>query len=283
MESLLENINNSVNDPQFKLILTTLCNEIKARDTVIGNLKSKIESLEERISTQEQYTSKDCIIFENLPLIRSEKPLSHQVCDFLRDYLNFYTTPSNFKACHLLSKWDNIKKPPAVIVKFIYFHEKDAIFARKCKLARARNPENCQPIFMKERLPKAQKDLVKDVKSEGLVFTTTNCQVKVFTKHKTGTYKSVVVKNNDALQKIKGEAVKKVQPARNVNDNASTARVWFDFSNTPISTKEKHADGVMKRGRGSPQNRENSKLMRSNTEKDANGSLEALLEGDGRW
>ena len=90
----------------------------------IIELRNEVCSLEQRITLQERYSSKDSLNFENLPW-DGKQSLTGFITSFLGEYLNFQTNPGNFKACRVLDY------PPAVIVKFIYFHEKNKIYGRK--------------------------------------------------------------------------------------------------------------------------------------------------------
>ena len=102
-----------------------------------------------------------------MPINRSKEPLSHQVCRFLQTHMDHQTTPASFKACHFLGKWKNDRFPPAIIVKFIYFGEKDAIYSRKSMLAKLVNQSNQKPIFLKERLPEQQRKLKNKAEEMG--------------------------------------------------------------------------------------------------------------------
>ena len=135
------------------------------KDERIVQLENRVASLELRVSQQEKYSSKDCIIIENMPLRRSDQPLTHHVCQFFSEILQCSTQPSNFNACHSLGPWKDLNYPSAIIVKFIYFGEKNEIYGRRSWLRQVKNPINGRPIFIKERLPKAKKR-IKDYADE---------------------------------------------------------------------------------------------------------------------
>ena len=118
--SMLEKIS----DTNVRQIFDKLLTDLGKKDEIILDLENKVDDLEQRVSAQERYSSKDCLILENLPIVKNQVPLSHQVCDFLAQFLQYKTSPSNFKACHLLGTWKNINYPPAVIVKFLCLGEK---------------------------------------------------------------------------------------------------------------------------------------------------------------
>ena len=120
---LLKSIQSLENDKLSSKLLKF--NEIiQERDSEITLLRNKVADLEARVIEQEIYSSKDCLIIENLPIEDRNAPLSHQVCHFFQKFLNHETRPNNFKACHYLGKWQSNTFPPAVIVKFLFFDEK---------------------------------------------------------------------------------------------------------------------------------------------------------------
>ena len=205
LKSSIESLKNSE-----KPILAQLLTEITKRDGIITNLENRVAQLEDRMNECEKYSSKDTIIFENLPLKKDGKAnLADQVCEFLYSHLSYKSQSSNFKACHYLAPWKHDKYPPPVIVKFIYFGEKMEIFGRKSWLAGIRNPINGKPIVLKERLPAHQKAIKEKAESEGLITTTYNCNVKVFTKTNEGHFRSIPINSLKAVEDIKDRAVKK--------------------------------------------------------------------------
>ena len=99
--------------------------EITKRDGIITNLENRVAQLEDRMNQCEEYSSKDTIIFENLPLKTDGKAnLTDQVCDFLCSHLSYKSHTSNVTACYYLAPWKEDKFSPPVIVKFINFGEK---------------------------------------------------------------------------------------------------------------------------------------------------------------
>ena len=103
---------NVVKDVHVRKILANLTSVIAEKDQQIIELRNEITDLKSRVAEQERYTSKDCLIIENLPWNRQSGPLAKQVCEFLRTYLSFNIQPDAFKACHPLSQWRDDKKPP---------------------------------------------------------------------------------------------------------------------------------------------------------------------------
>ena len=227
---------NMVKDVHVRKILANLSSVIAEKDQQIIELRNEITDLKSRVAEQERYTSKDCLIIENLPWNRQSGPLVKQVCEFFRAYLSFNIQPDAFKACHPLSQWRDDKKPPPVIVKFIYFEDKNEIYARKSWLATKLNRINGLPILMKERLPKHDKAIRDHANEAGLITTSTNCRIKVFVKDQNGYMRSVPVLSHKAVDDIKERAVKKEQ--RKVStvkptQSSNVGRNLFNLGRTP--------------------------------------------------
>ena len=105
------------------------------KESEIMSLRNRVTDLEQRVSEQEIYTSKDCIFIENVPHLDIKLHLREQVCLFFERYLGFTTNAYNIKACHYLSRWRDERYPPAIIVKVLYFDEKNELYGRKSWLA----------------------------------------------------------------------------------------------------------------------------------------------------
>ena len=113
-------------------------------------------------------------------------------------------------------------------------------------MARASNPINRKPFYLKERLPPQQRSIKQKVDDLGLITTTQNCNVKFFFEKEDNTFKSVVVKSVQAVEDIKHCAVKKKQL-----DPAKSTTVF----STPAPTKsgiESQLENALKRIRISP-------------------------------
>ena len=118
----IEQALSEVKDSSTKQLIEFLSSENNKKSQEIITLKNELCALEQRITLQERYSSKDCLIFENLPWDGKES-LPTFITRFLSDYMNFLTNPENFKACHVLGRGQK-NTPPAIRVKFVYFHEK---------------------------------------------------------------------------------------------------------------------------------------------------------------
>ena len=248
-----------ISDTNVRQIFDKLLTDLGKKDEIILDLANKVDDLEQRVSAQERYSSKDCLILENLPIVNNQVPLSHQVCDFLAQFLQYKTSPSNFKACHLLGTWKNINYPPAVIVKFLYFGEKSEIYNRKSWLANIRNPNNNKQIFLKERLPPADRLLKQYADDLGLVNTSQNCQVKMFKMENRGIYKSFPVSSKKAIDDMKHLATKKSDKFQSKTGKSTENYSVSDYerNTTPIRAnniqREENIKSILKRLRDSPE------------------------------
>ena len=74
-----------------------------------------------------------------MPLGHGKVTLDTQVCVFLKQYLNYQSKPSNFKACHFLTNVNEGNKQSTIIAKFVLFGE---IYGWKSRLAGTPNPPN---------------------------------------------------------------------------------------------------------------------------------------------
>ena len=129
------------------------------------------------MTLQERYSSIDCLIFENLPWDGKDF-LPTFITRFLSECMNFLTNPGNFTACHVLGRGRR-NTPPAIIKKFVCFHEKNEIYSTKNMLWGVINKMNGRQMFIKERLPSKDKDLQVYANDENLVARTQNCQVQL--------------------------------------------------------------------------------------------------------
>ena len=83
-----------IENSELKKLFLHLFTKLSAKDERILALENRVAKLEERVDECEKYSSKDCLIFENLPIKKPEgkvPTLKHQVCDFLLKYLNWET------------------------------------------------------------------------------------------------------------------------------------------------------------------------------------------------
>ena len=130
----------------------------------------------------ERYSSKDCIIINNLPLVHGTD-YWEEVLTFFANYLNIKVERDSIVACHLLGPIHNPSQPPAFIVKFVYFDVKETM-GKKTFPEKSANPTNAKPIFLNERLTKRDADLMDYLKGLGLKTSSTyNCAQVFIKKH----------------------------------------------------------------------------------------------------
>ena len=92
-----------------------------AKDEIILQLQNPFTELESRVLETKKFSSKDCLIIENMPDVDGNLPIATKVCAFFDLYLNSKTYETLFEACHYLSSPRIGRKWPAIIVKFVYF------------------------------------------------------------------------------------------------------------------------------------------------------------------
>lgn len=235
----------AIDDTKMQDLLTKIVNELDEKDRIIKNqaeeitkLKNDVTDIEQRITEQERYSSKDCLILENLP-INFQNNLFEELCVFFKTFLNYDCKPYDFKAAHPINK-GKAPYPPTVIVKFIYFDMKNELYSRRSWLAGRLNPKNSKPVFIKERLPKKDMEILIQAKEKGYITTTSNCQVKVFCKTSDGQKQSVPVNSIRALTDIKSRAIIRSKDQKNANGQKQSTP--FDVQSTSSDTilKEHH-------------------------------------------
>ena len=208
--------------------------EVREKDSKLEEMPCEIEALEERVGKQEQYSSKDTIIIDNLPIYDVSLPLLGNVLNFLECFLDYRLQIGDIKACHLLPK--TVKQSvPSVIVKFVYFHHKIDIYNSRMVLSRPNmlHPTSKNPIFLRER--RAKNDLKVKIyaeKDKNLVTTTFNSQLKVFVKNDNNKTVSKFVQSKKDVDKIESVAIKRTRDKMNVNIFLTDNNVAQQFQKT---------------------------------------------------
>ena len=129
-------------------------NVIIQKDQQIQSLREHINYLSKKTNEQERYSSKNCLIISNLPLVTGIS-YSVDVILFPKDYMGVIVNEWDLHACHRLSKLSSELSPPAVIVRFLHFNVKDKIWGRKYMLKGKTNPKkNNSRYFHKKHLRK---------------------------------------------------------------------------------------------------------------------------------
>ena len=114
------------------------------------------------------------------------------------------------KACHILPRASmpaNLKEP--VNFKFVYFYDKDAasfIYAASKKNSfkkSSKNPLNGRNIYVNERLPSCEMDLICAADKFGYVTVTKNCTINAVFFDNDGNKKYVAINILEDLKKHK--------------------------------------------------------------------------------
>ena len=106
LETLRNEITN-VESTQIRGLLELFVNLLEQKNEEVITLKNQVQNLEERVLEMEKYSSKDCLIIDNMPLGHGKVTLEEQVCAFLKQYLNYQSNPSNFRPVIF---WENTRK-----------------------------------------------------------------------------------------------------------------------------------------------------------------------------
>ena len=165
-----------LSDSEMKQLILKLSGKTEQLQTKVTRQESQIVSLtneltdfKERVLAQETYTSKDRIIFYNFPIDATSDDLDIDMCRAIKHHFNYELSPGDLKACHPLRKPQNTGLSVRMIIKFIYFQDKNEIYARRKMLAgfqfKGKN------LFITERLPAAVLEVKKACEEENL-FTT---------------------------------------------------------------------------------------------------------------
>ena len=208
---------------------------IEEKDKVIHSLQNRVTDLELRMSEQERYSSKRLSYFQqcsNNPRWQLVEP------NGTNNFMGYKIQPGAFKACHVLGKGHG-NKPPAVIIKFLYFHDKNEVYLRRPMLASKKNPLNKGPIFVSERLPKHDLEVKRYATEKGLITATRNCQVRVFYKDENGARISFPVNNKSSVDSWAETAMKKVQ--QYTTSRAPDNNISFDIC-SPEYKRSKNSD-----------------------------------------
>ena len=175
--------------------LNLLRTELKRKDDKIESLEKRIEDMEithkeemrhvkneicdlkERALNTEMYLSKDTIIINNPPACNNTN-IMDTVVGFFNEIFGARVQPEDIKAVHFLGK----PGESAIIVKFLYFGQKNFIWRSKKVLRDFKNPINNKPYFLTERLPPMCRDLFNAAKEKGIRVVTNNSEVQLVCK-----------------------------------------------------------------------------------------------------
>ena len=79
--------------------ISQLQTEVWEKDSKLEEMRCEIEALEERVGKPGQYSSKDTIIIDNLPIYEVNLPLLCNVLKFFECFLDYRLQIGNIKAC----------------------------------------------------------------------------------------------------------------------------------------------------------------------------------------
>ena len=116
----LEAMGGDVLNNDLRDLLSTIIRNMEEKDRKIASLEEHVIILSKKVNEIERYSSKDCIIINNLPLMHGS--------DYWEDVLGFFHAALNIKidrdqlvACHPLGTIKDVSDPTAFIVKFLFF------------------------------------------------------------------------------------------------------------------------------------------------------------------
>ena len=112
----------------MKGLLQGLIENVKGKDDIIVELQNRVHFLENKVNEMERYSSKDCVILQNL-LLRSGN-FTQDVLTFFNEVMGVEVNSYDLKACHPLGPV-SLNQKCVVIVKFVYFDIKNRIYGRK--------------------------------------------------------------------------------------------------------------------------------------------------------
>ena len=145
ISSLIDKISDSCIDSVLKETFSFLLKKNSLQSSTIKKLQNEVCSLRTKIIDLERYQSKDSVTIYNLA--RESNRVMKDVLRLFNNRLKVSVSPCDSKACHPLSKMQDPRSPSAVIVKFLYFNQKN-VFLQGKKLKGEINPLNNQPKFL---------------------------------------------------------------------------------------------------------------------------------------
>ena len=194
--ALLESITVEKTRRAMKEMMQLMIENQAKTDKRFVELSDFCKELDQRLREQERYSSKDSIIINNPPdNPRDDEKLISNTINFFKTFLNIELDGASFKACHLLPGKKQLPYGlmPAVIVKFVYFAEKNQVYSQRKLLKEKKNPLNGKNIYINERLPPIESMLKSWADHRNYVTTTRNCTVSVLCDDGKGAKKFVSV------------------------------------------------------------------------------------------
>ena len=197
----------------------------------IAQLEAEVQQVKIKVNQLERYSSKDCLIFRNLPT-RSNGSYLQDIVAFIREVLQVEIEPYDIKACHSLGP-ANHGKSPTIGTKFVYFDQKERIWSRKKFLKIYKNPINGLPVFMHERLSKTDVQLKEAAEKENLLVATNNSapMVKIEINGQT---KWHVIDSMTDINELKANATKLKRPTTVINSGRQNGSATHFIPRTPL-------------------------------------------------
>ena len=162
-----------------------------------------MQFIENKVNEMERYSSKDCVILQNLPF--NSGNFTQNVLAFFNEVMGVEVNSYDLKACHPLSPARQNQKC-VVIEKFVYFDIKNRIYGRKKLLKDFLHPVNKQPVYKAERLTQRDSELLDYSRGLRIYTVTYNCAPQVFLSKADGGFQRhnlVDIKDADQIFKNK--------------------------------------------------------------------------------
>ena len=166
-------------NPKLRTFLISKGKRLESQQDEITELRSEVHFLKNKLNDVERYQSKDCTIFRNLPFLFNRN-VTEDVDHFVKTALGVQMDCSALAACHPLGRIYDARQLPAIIAKFVYFDMKNRIWRRNKLLNGYRNQLNGRPVFLDERLTRADTDFMVYAREKGAKTQTFNSHPQVF-------------------------------------------------------------------------------------------------------
>ena len=121
-----------LSDSEMNELVLKLSGKIEQREGKVTRQESHIVTLtneptdlKERVSAQEKLTSKNCVIFYNFPIDATSDDLDKDMCRAIKHHFNYELSTGDLKACHPLRRPQITDLSVPIIMKFIYFRDKN--------------------------------------------------------------------------------------------------------------------------------------------------------------
>ena len=217
-------------------------NQLATRNQ-LQEIFSMLGEINDRLRATESYISKDCLVIKNPPFDpRDQQKLLDNLLDFFKNFLNInFMSEDRLKAYHILPRASmpaNLKEP--VIVKLVYFYDKDAIYANSKKKSfknNSKNPLNGKNIHVNERLPGFEKDLKRAIDKFGYVTVTKNCAINAVFLNNDGNTKYVAINNLEDIKNLHNLVFR--DPKSDLSITKARASTTLNFAFSALKDDEK--------------------------------------------